>query len=263
MPAFDPAGRIAAPFTPTMEVATVPVVVNGDISGLTVTTSQGGTVDVTIVSDQSSVPPPANVRVAVRSGIGGEQGMMIHAGTASVMNASSVSLPAGGGSTMALSLAPQSRVLVEGLPDDWAVKAIMLDSEDVTDKPIELRNGQNAALRVILTNRTSDVVGAILAPTSGGSDASAVGAMVVVFAEDERRWEYPSRFVRVARAGARGTFQIPGMPPNEDYRAIAVDYLEEGEESDPDFLKRIRDRATRFTLREDEQHTLDLRLVQR
>jgi hypothetical protein len=139
----------------------------------------------------------------------------------------------------------------------------MLDNEDVTDKPIELRNGQNAALRVILTNRTSDVVGAIVSPAFGGNETAAVGAMVVVFAEDERKWEYPSRFVRVTRAGARGTFSIPGMPPNEEYRAIAVDYLEEGEETDPEFLKRMRDRATRFSLREGEQRTLDLRLIQR
>ena len=41
MPAMDPVTlRIAVPFTPTMEVAMVPVVVNGDISGLTVTTAR-------------------------------------------------------------------------------------------------------------------------------------------------------------------------------------------------------------------------------
>lgn len=252
MPVIDPATqRLAAAFTPTMEVATVPVLVNGDISGLTVTTSQGGTVDVTIVSDQSAVPPPPNVRVTVRMGAGHE----MVAGFSRTFE--------GVSSTMAVQLSAQSRVLVDGLPDDWALKAIMLDNEDVTDRPIELRNGQNAVLRVILTNRTSDVVGAIASPAFGGDDANAAGAMVVVFAEDERKWEHPSRFVRVARAGARGTFQIPGLPPNEEYRAIALDYLEEGEESDPDLLKRMRDRATRFTLREGEQRTLDLRLIQR
>jgi hypothetical protein len=219
-----------------------------------VTTSQGGTVDVTIVSDQSSVPPPSNVRVTVRMGHGNE----MVAGFSRTFEGVSQEAP-----RMAVSLAAQSRVLVDGLSDDWAVKAITLDNEDVTDKPIELRNGQNAALRVILTNRTSDVVGAIAAPTFGGSDAAIAGATVVVFAEDERKWEYPTRFVRIARASGRGTFQIPGLPPNEQYRAIAVDYLEDGEESDPDFLKRMRDRATRFSLTEGEQRSLDLRLIQR
>ena len=38
-----------------------------------------------------------------------------------------------------------------------------------------------------------------------------------------------------------GTFQMTGLPPNESYRAIAVDYLEDGEEMDPDFLKRMRE----------------------
>jgi hypothetical protein len=261
-PVIDPATqRNAAPFTPTMEVATVPVVVNGDLAGLTVTTSQGGTLDVTIVSEQSAVPPPGGARVTVRSADGTEHGMSV--GATSVISATATSFTPGAGSKMALSLATQSRVLVEGLPDDWTVKAMMLDGQDVIDKPIELRNGQNATLQVILTNRTSDVVGAIATPAFGGNEAAAVGAMVVVFAEDERKWEYPSRFVRTARAGARGTFQIPGLPPNEDYRAIAVDYLEEGEETDPDFLKRMSDRATRFSLREGEQRTLDLRLIQR
>ena len=255
IPGIGPATqRSAVPLTPTMEVATVPVVVNGDIAGLTVTTSQGGTVDVTIVSDQSSVVPPSNVRISVRMGIGHE----MVSGFSRTFDGISDTAP-----KTAVSLSAPSRVLVEGLPDDWAVKAIMLGNEDVTDRPIELRNGQNAALRVILTNRTSDVVGAIAAPAFGGNESAAVGAMVVVFADDERKWEHPSRFVRVARAGARGTFSIPGMPPNEDYRAIAVDYLEEGEETDPEFLKRMRDRATRFSLREGEQRTLDLRLIQR
>jgi hypothetical protein len=259
-PAIDPATqRIAAPFTPSLEVGTMPVVVNGDIAGLTVTTSQGGTVDVTIVSDQGGVPPP-NVGVTVRSGDGTGQ-IMTHTSGVGIQ-ADAVSLSAGGAG-FKLALSTSSRLTINGLPDDWAVKSIMLDNEDVTDKPIELRNGQNGALRVILTNRTSDVVGAVASPASGGNDAAGIGAMVVVFADDERKWQYPSRFVRVARAGSRGTFELRGMPPNEDYRAIAVDYLEEGEESDPDFLKRIRDRATRFSLREGEQRTLDLRLIQR
>ncbi len=245
MPFIDAATqRIAQPFTPTMESALVPVVVTGDVEGLTVTTSQGGTVNVVVVADQgASGPPPTGARVIVRSGDRNEMGMS-HSGA-----------------SMALALAVQSRVMVDGLPDGWAVKAILLDTEDVTDKPIELRNGQNATLRVILTDRTSDVVGAVASPGFGNArDLS--GATVVVFAEDERKWGYPTRFVRIARTNERGLFSIPSLPPNESYRAIALDYLEDGDESDPDILKRLRDRATRFTIREGEQVTLDLRLSQ-
>jgi hypothetical protein len=65
------------------------------------------------------------------------------------------------------------------------------------------------------------------------------------------------------RADKDGTFQITGLPPSLDYRAVAVDYLEDGEETDPEFLKRMRDRATRFSLREGERRAIDLRLIQR
>jgi hypothetical protein len=30
----------------------------------------------------------------------------------------------------------------------------------------------------------------------------------------------------------QGQFEVAGLPPNEDYRAVAVDYLEDGEEYD-------------------------------
>ena len=43
---------------------------------------------------------------------------------------------------MALRLVTRRDVEIEGLPENWMVKAIMLDNEDVTDRPIELRNGR-------------------------------------------------------------------------------------------------------------------------
>jgi len=60
-----------------------------------------------------------------------------------------------------------------------------------------------------------------------------------------------------------GSFSITGLPPEESYRIVAVDYLEDGEEMDPDFLKRMRQPAARFSLREGDSKTVDLRLIQR
>ena len=72
-----------------------------------------------------------------------------------------------------------------------------------------------------------------------------------------------SRFIRTARVGDQRTFQVNGLPANAEYRAMAVDYLEDGEESDPEFLKRMRERGTRFSLREGEQRAVELRLLNR
>src|SRR5688572_7317774 len=246
MPAIDPVSqRLTVPGATAIESTMVPVTVVDDVSGLTVTTSAGGIVDVVVVADQAaSGPPPSNIRISVRMGDRHEMGTS-HTG-----------------SRMALTLAPTSRVFVDGLPDNWALKGIFLDDEDVTDKPVELRDGQNGTLRVVLTDRTSDVVGTVGA-TSFASNAPSPQATVVVFADDERRWGYPSRFIRIARTSGQGAFRVPGLPPDETYRAIAVDYLEDGEESDPEFLQRMRERATRFSLREGEQHAIELRLIQR
>jgi hypothetical protein len=115
----------------------------------------------------------------------------------------------------------------------------------------------------VLTDRVTDVVGSIASSSSFADAGSTVQATVVVFADDETKWSYPSRFVRSVRASEKGTFQMTGLPGNADYRAIAVDYLEDGEETDPEFLKRMRERATRFSLREGERQAVDLRLIQR
>ena len=72
-----------------------------------------------------------------------------------------------------------------------------------------------------------------------------------------------SRFVRAAKTDARGAFRIVGLPENERYLAAAVDALEEGEASDPDFLGRVRERATPFGLAEAQSRVLDLMVVQR
>jgi len=80
----------------------------------------------------------------------------------------------------------------------------------------------------------------------------------VVFPDDVARWSYPSRYVRTARANERGHFRISGLPPNERYFAVAVDFLEEGEEQDPQFLERLRSQAMTFSLREGEQRSVYL-----
>jgi hypothetical protein len=248
---FDiPNQRVVGPVVPpVIESALVPVTVDGDIAGLTVTTASGGTVDVTVVADQGvTAPLPSNVRVSVRMDRASET-MTMRDGAR--------------GAKMVVSLAAPSRVSVEGLPENWVVKAILLDNEDVTDKPIDPQNGRQNALKVVLTDRVTDVVGSIASSSSFADAGSTVQATVVVFADDETKWSYPSRFVRSVRASEKGTFQMTGLPGNADYRAIAVDYLEDGEETDPEFLKRMRERATRFSLREGERQAVDLRLIQR
>lgn len=253
---FDiPNQRVIGPAArPTVETGSMSVAVDGDVAGLTVATAPGGTVTVTVVGDQGVTAPLPATRISVRAAGGASDSMtMMHNGTDGLRDA-----------PMTLSLSGPSSLSVEGLPDNWAVKAILLDDMDVTDRPIDLSTarGTGTAIRVVLTDRVTELAGSVtsgsFAPTDADRDAT-----VVIFTDDESKWTYPSRFVRAVRAREDGTFQIVGLPPSLDYRAVAVDYLEDGEESDPEFLKRIRDRAARFSLREGERRAIDLRLIQR
>jgi hypothetical protein len=57
-----------------------------------------------------------------------------------------------------------------------------------------------------------------------------------------------------------GRFTLPA-PARNDYLAIALDDVEQGAWDDPEFLRRIRDRATPFTLGEGEARALTLTLI--
>ena len=88
-------------------------------------------------------------------------------------------------------------------------------------------------------------------------------ATVVIFADDETKWTYPSRFVRSVRAQRTGrsrsrpaagvwtTARSPWTTSKTARKAIRSS------------SKRIRDRAARFSLREGERRAIDLRLIQR
>ena len=82
---------------------------------------------------------------------------------------------------------------------------------------------------------------------------------VVAFAADRDQWVPQGRFFGAAHPDQDGRFKISGLPAGE-YLLIAVDRIDPGESSDPEFLERIRTKATRFSLIEGETKSIDLKL---
>ena len=121
-----------------------------------------------------------------------------------------------------------------------------------------LAPNQEAEGLIVVTNRLTAVTGTVTA--SVGQSANAA---VVVFAADAAKWTYPSRFVRTVSADDKGRFRITGLPPADRYLALAADYLEDGEHYDPEFLERMRDAATEFSLGNAETRTLELKVMER
>jgi hypothetical protein len=82
-----------------------------------------------------------------------------------------------------------------------------------------------------------------------------------VFAEDSDKWGYLSRYLSTARPDQQGGFIIKHLPAGR-YLAAALPYVEQGEQTDPEFLERLRSVATPFALGDGEQKAITLKVVE-
>jgi Carboxypeptidase regulatory-like domain len=146
---------------------------------------------------------------------------------------------------------------VMNLPKGWVLKRVRLNGEDVTDKGLEFKPGEDVTgIDIELTNKTTSVSGGV----TDGKSQPLKDYTLVIFAEDQAKWTLPlNRWTQSARPDQEGRFKLNNLPPG-DYYAIAVDYVAQGEWSDPDWLARASKKATKFTLDDGGTKTLDLKL---
>jgi hypothetical protein len=143
------------------------------------------------------------------------------------------------------------------LPDGWSVKSILQDGRDISDAVVELKSGEElTGVHVIVTNRVTSVGGQVV----DGKGAAFTDGTVIVFADDPEKWAEDSRWVRAVRTDAQGRYEVKGLPPGE-YRAIALEYAEDGIWNDADYLGSIHQDARKLILHETEAVTLSLTLA--
>lgn len=142
-------------------------------------------------------------------------------------------------------------------PGGWYVKSMTADGRDLTDVPFSLEPGTRLdGVRVVLTQTASSLSGSVRDDRGN----AVLDATVVVFPDDDTRWTPQSRFIATGRPDTTGRFSIAGLPASPSYRVIAVQGLESGQASDPEFLASVRDQAERLALNEGEAKSVDLRL---
>jgi hypothetical protein len=148
-------------------------------------------------------------------------------------------------------------ICVDGLPPEWAVKAVVQGTHTTTDALLELQPGSpQPGITILLTKHPTEVSGAVVGPDA----APIADYAVVAFASDPSLWPFAPRFVQLERPNQHGEFRFRGLAPGE-FLLAAVPYVDATEWRDPEFLERLRPLATPVLVREDTSRPITLRLI--
>jgi Carboxypeptidase regulatory-like domain len=241
-------GPLISTNAPNSEFGSVAITVSGqDITGLSIVTSPGGIASGRIVFEGASKPPVAPTALNVSAVPLDMSMMMMSSGAVRVKD--DWTFESSG-------MFERRRFRVNAPPSGWFLKAVMHESTDITDSGLEFKEGQQiGGIEIVLTQRAAEIAGSV-------QDAQARPVsdyVVVAFAADNTKWGYQTRFIRSTRPNQDGRFSMKGLPP-EDYLVIALEYLEAGEESDPEQLEKWKNAATRVSVKDGEQKVLSLKL---
>jgi hypothetical protein len=234
-----------------MEFASVPLSVQGqDISGLVVTTGQGGSVSGRLILDNGvtlqSITVPSQTPRVVFAGVDPYTSPMMGMSDNGMVN------PNGQFELKGLN----GRGTFRSTGTTSFVKSVTLEGVDITDTPYEMKSGHNInGLEITLTNAKTTLSGTVRNASGPVKDY-----VVAILPSNLREGDLPARFIRVLRPDQEGKYQTIGLPPG-DYVAAAVDTIEQGEQWDPAFQDRVKLRAKRFRLTDGQALALDLDLL--
>jgi hypothetical protein len=230
------------------ESANVPLTINADLENILITTTPAATVTGQIVFDPG--PPPESsgtLRVGAVPGDPNE---------------------AYGPRPESAVIQPDWTFTLKGLMGEFVLrtgrlgaflKSVLLGAEDITDVPHEFKAGDKVT--IVLTSRASTLEGTVLGP----SGAPTPDAGVILFPEDKSLWRTTSIRVQLAVSDANGHFRIRGLPAGRYY--VLAGEREQvflaGPLRDTSYFEGLVKDATIVVVGEDEQRTIDLRLVDR
>ena len=147
-------------------------------------------------------------------------------------------------------------VLEATTPPGWTLKALRYNGRDLLDDPLVLKSGEDVAgIQVVL----SDQVATLSGITADSSGQPVAGCPVAVFPA-EATARFSSRRMRLVRADQAGRFRVLDVPSGS-YFAVAATDIDASVWLTPEFLDRLRPRATPLTLSDREQKTIALPCV--
>ena len=140
----------------------------------------------------------------------------------------------------------------------WTMKSVSHQGVDITDTATDMNSPEGLqGLTIVLTDKVTDVSGQVTDPRG----RTVKDYLVVMQPVEAKSSVALTRYLRTLRPDSDGRYRARGLPPG-DYFATAIEGLEQGRQFVPDVQARLRDTARRFTVREGETVTLDLRLTE-
>lgn len=227
------------------EVASIPVTVAGqDMTGLTVVTAPGAIATGRVRFEGDPQPQP---RISIAA-------FPATPGAADTDSSSGVR-PDG---TFELGQLSERQLFRLAFPSsEWFLKSVVFEGKDITDSGYEFKPGEKVSgIEVVLTERATALSGTV----QDDRGRPIADYTVVAFPLESSKWGYRTRSVRAARPDQDGKFLLKGLPPDE-YRVVALEDVEPGEETDPDRLEQWKTMGTRVTLAEADTKSVTLKLT--
>lgn len=237
-------GRIVEDNPP--DVAWFPVEIDfQDVPELTVITNNGSTAAGRIVIEGSSRPSTEGMRLIAQP-LGAMSGR------------AAVGAPVNAGAFQISGLIGPYALTFDGIPPGLAISSITANGSGVTNGSLEFRGSEFVDLQVTITNRLSELYG-----TVRNQGKAVPRASVLVFPDDPAGWTGASRTIRTARTDENGDFAIRALLTNQRYLVVAVEYLNDGDDQDPEFLQRMKPHVSVLAASTEQNRTMDLTLVTR
>jgi uncharacterized protein (DUF2141 family) len=149
---------------------------------------------------------------------------------------------------------PPGRYLLRvNSPNGWTLRGALASGQDISDQPIELRDGDVGGVVIAFGDRPSEV-GGIVTSASGQPDGTAA---VILFPVDRNLWSGAGsapRRLKNARAASDGSYSFPGLPAG-DYFLAAVSDAAAADWQNVEFLTTLSRGAARITIGEGEKKT--------
>jgi protocatechuate 3,4-dioxygenase beta subunit len=242
------------------EYASMPISVDGDITGLRIVTGQGATISGRVVFE--GTPPAGNVRVRVVAQPASSYSIALP-GTAREADGM---VGADGSFELSRITGPiflrVTLTSADGGPPptqtiNFMTKSVIVDGVDVADTPFDpTRRGRATNVTLVLTDKVTDIGGVV----TDGRGTPLEGAAVLVVPESLPPGVSPARFQRIFRSDRDGKFSVRGMPPGR-YVAVAINSIDSSHQYDPEIAQRVRQRGHSFSVREGDTVRLDLNLT--